>query len=241
MQTTNTSKVLLSKALLNCGASNLFVNSNFVKQNNLSTRKLSCPILVYNVDGTPNKAGGISEVWDAVLWYHDHSKCVIFAVTGLGQQDIILRLTWLYEHNPEVDWQLNEVKMSRCLNHCWTCLNEMNNECKAAFREAECVCTCRVGPMLMIEANMEDVPDLAPDSDDEDDEDDELYVGEDALEDEDPVFIAMILCEAKFIHATLSPLHSPTYSGRNIRVRGDSLESGELFIYGIFTIEVNSG
>jgi hypothetical protein len=112
MQTTNTSKVLLSKALLNCGASNLFVNSNFVKQNNLSTRKLSCPILVYNVDGTPNKAGGISEVWDAVLWYHDHSKCVIFAVTGLGQQDIILRLTWLYEHNPEVDWQLNEVKMS---------------------------------------------------------------------------------------------------------------------------------
>jgi hypothetical protein len=31
-----------------------------------------------------------------------------------------------------------------------------------------------------------------------------------------------------------SPLHSPTYSGRNIRVWGDSPESGELFIYGIF-------
>jgi hypothetical protein len=27
----------------------------------------------------------------------------------------------------------------------------------------------------------------------------------------------------------LSPLHSPTYSGWNIRVQGDSLESGELF------------
>jgi hypothetical protein len=31
---------------------------------------------------------------------------------GLGKQDIILGLTWLSEHNPEVNWQSNEVKMS---------------------------------------------------------------------------------------------------------------------------------
>jgi hypothetical protein len=64
------------------------------------------------VDGTPNEAEGILEVWDAVLQYCDHSEHAIFADTGLGQQDIILKLTWLCEHNPEVNWQSNKVKMS---------------------------------------------------------------------------------------------------------------------------------
>jgi hypothetical protein len=67
MQTTDTGEVFASKALLNCGATDLFVNSNFIAQNWLTTRKLSCPIPVYNVDGTPNEAGSISKVWEAIL------------------------------------------------------------------------------------------------------------------------------------------------------------------------------
>jgi hypothetical protein len=101
MQTTDTGEVFASKALLGCGATDLFANSNFIRQNWLITRTLSCPIPVYNVDGTLNKAGSISEVWEAILQYQDHSKCATFAVTGLGKQDIILRLAWLHEHNPK--------------------------------------------------------------------------------------------------------------------------------------------
>jgi hypothetical protein len=118
MQTTNTGEVFTLKALLNCGAMDLFTNSDFVAQNRLTTRKLSCPIPVYNVDSTPNEAGSISEVWEAILRYRDHSECVTFVVTSLGKQDIILRLAWLCKHNPKVDWQTNKVKMSYCPNHC---------------------------------------------------------------------------------------------------------------------------
>jgi hypothetical protein len=103
MQTTDTGEAFTSKALLNCGATDLFVNSDFVSQNRLTTRKLSCLIPVYNVDGTPNEAGSISEVWEAVLQYQDHSEHATFAVTGLGKQDIILGLAWLRKHNPEVN------------------------------------------------------------------------------------------------------------------------------------------
>jgi hypothetical protein len=53
-----------------------------------------------------------------VLWYHDHSEKATFMVTGLRKQDIILELTWLCKHNPKVDWQSGEVKMSHCPNHC---------------------------------------------------------------------------------------------------------------------------
>ena len=73
MQTTDTGTVLSTKGLLNCGVTDLFVNSDFIQQNNLTMKKLSWPIPVYNVDGTLNKAGSILEVWNAVLQYHDHT------------------------------------------------------------------------------------------------------------------------------------------------------------------------
>jgi hypothetical protein len=77
--------VVASPALLDCGATGLFVDGNFVKMKNLTTRKLSQPMNVYNVDSTPNKAGKVLEVWEMVLRYHDHSECAIFAVTCLGK------------------------------------------------------------------------------------------------------------------------------------------------------------
>jgi hypothetical protein len=84
MQTTDMGMVLASKALLDSGATDLFINSHFVKRDHLTMKKLSQPIPVYNVDGSLNEAGSISEVLEAVLRFHDHSKHAIFTVTGLG-------------------------------------------------------------------------------------------------------------------------------------------------------------
>ena len=69
------------------------------------TRLLSCPILVYNVDRSPNEASSITKVVNMVLQYWDHSEQAIFMVTSVGRQDIILGLTWLHKHNPEVDFK----------------------------------------------------------------------------------------------------------------------------------------
>ena len=132
----------------------------------------------------------------------------MFAVMGLGSQDIILGLNWLREHNPEVDWQLGEVKMSHCPNHCHTCQNKVNAEQKISFMEAASIRTCRVGPLPSPDIDM-DIPDLVDDSDDEDDE---PYVGEDALKDGDHVFTAMVPCKAEFIQATSNVSQQlPTY------------------------------
>jgi hypothetical protein len=118
-------------ALLDSGATGLFVNADFVKQNRLTTKPLSRPIPVYNMDGSPNEAGSISEVVEVVLQYHNHSERATFAVTSLRKQDLILGITWLQKHNPKINWEMPEVKMSRCLNHCWTCQTEANDERKA--------------------------------------------------------------------------------------------------------------
>jgi hypothetical protein len=171
MQTLNTDEVVASPALLDCGATGLFVNGNIVKMKNLMMRKLSQPVNVYNVDGTPNEAGKVSEVWETVLQYCDHSECAVFAVTCLGKQNIILGLDWLHEHNAKQ---------------------------KTVFKEAEYICTCHAGPMPSTDVDMEDIPDLAPDSNDNEDGD-KPYVGENALEDRDRVFVATIPCKVEFI------------------------------------------
>jgi hypothetical protein len=67
---------------------------------------------VFNVDGTANEAGSIHQIVDLVLCYKDHTEWTQFAVTSLGRQKMILRYTWLKEHNPELDWATGKVKMS---------------------------------------------------------------------------------------------------------------------------------
>jgi hypothetical protein len=50
---------------------------------------------------------------DIILHYKDHSEhAEIFTVTAIGQEDVIFGLPWLREHNLEVDWRTEEVKMS---------------------------------------------------------------------------------------------------------------------------------
>ena len=53
MQTLDTGEVLLTKSLLNCCVTDLFVDLDFVKRNHLTMKQLSRPIPVYNVDGPP--------------------------------------------------------------------------------------------------------------------------------------------------------------------------------------------
>ena len=73
LQTTDTGDVLATNALLDCGATGLFIDSEYVHKNRLTVRTLAGPIPVYNVDGTANKAGSIRGVVDLVLCYNGHS------------------------------------------------------------------------------------------------------------------------------------------------------------------------
>jgi len=69
----------------------------------MNTRTLSRNIPVFNVDGSPNKAGQISKVVDVVPQYKTHSERMLLAVSGLGKQNLILGYDWLKDHNPKID------------------------------------------------------------------------------------------------------------------------------------------
>jgi len=116
--TTDTSKLHSVKALLDCGATRSFIDRDFVCLKEMNTQTLSCNILVFNVDSSPNKAGQISEVVDVVLRYKTHSERMLLAVSGLGKQSLILGYNWLKDHNPRIDWEKGEVEMTHCSLRC---------------------------------------------------------------------------------------------------------------------------
>jgi len=84
----------------------------------MNTRTLLRNIPVFNVDSSPNEAGQISEVVDIVLCYKTHSKRMLLAISGLGKQSLILGYDWLKDHNPKIDWEKGEVKMTHCPLQC---------------------------------------------------------------------------------------------------------------------------
>ncbi|PIL27241.1 hypothetical protein GSI_10385 [Ganoderma sinense ZZ0214-1] len=48
----------------------------------------------------------------------DHREKVVFVVTDIGDEDVIIGLDWLREHNPEVDWKRGLLRLSRCPEAC---------------------------------------------------------------------------------------------------------------------------
>ena len=101
--TTDTSELHSVKALLDCGATGSFIDRDFICSKGINTQTLSCNIPVFNVNGSPNEAGQISEVVDVVLHYKTHSERMLLAISGLGKQSLILGYDWLKNHNLRID------------------------------------------------------------------------------------------------------------------------------------------
>jgi hypothetical protein len=72
------------RALVDSGATGLFIDREYIKLNQIPTTKLSQPIPVFNVDGTANTEGSISEVAELLLQraFRKSSLLRLVLVTG---------------------------------------------------------------------------------------------------------------------------------------------------------------
>src|SRR5258705_10587780 len=109
---------IATSALLDSGATGIYINQDFVQKHWLETTPLPQPILLHNVDGSTNEHGSITEEVHALLHFRQHSERAQFAVTNLGWQSVIIGHPWLLHHNPEVDWTAQKVSMTHCPTSC---------------------------------------------------------------------------------------------------------------------------
>ena len=116
--TMDTHDSITVKALLDSRATRMFINQEFVHKNGLKTQVLSYPIKVYNIDGTLNQGGWITEEITLMMSHQGHKEKAIFEVCNLGKAMLIVGHPWLRKHNPEINWQTGEVKLTHCPSEC---------------------------------------------------------------------------------------------------------------------------
>ena len=93
------------EALVDSGATTNFIDRVFVENNNLVKYKLVNLYKVVNMDGTSNKAGQITEyIWAYVEIGFYKTRQYLF-ITQLGNKEMIIRYSYLYKHNPTIDWK----------------------------------------------------------------------------------------------------------------------------------------
>jgi len=76
-----------------------------------------------------------------------HSERMLFAVSSLGKQNMILGYTWLKDHNLEVNWQTGEVQMNRCPPRCEGCRVIRKEQASRKRMKTRALNVCWSGPL----------------------------------------------------------------------------------------------
>jgi len=114
----DTHEGVIIKALLNSGATGMFMDRQTAARHGFKLQKLERPLIVKNIDGTVNSGGAIIHQVECNVFYKGHVERMRIDVCDLGKTEMILGMPWLAAHNPEINWETGEVKMTRCLPLC---------------------------------------------------------------------------------------------------------------------------
>jgi len=114
----DTHEGIMIKALLDSGATGMFINRQTAARHGFKLQKLERPLVVRNVNGTNNSGGAIMYQVECNVFYKGHMERMRMDVCDLGKTEVILGMLWLAAHNPEINWETGEVKIMRCPPLC---------------------------------------------------------------------------------------------------------------------------
>jgi len=106
------------KALLDSQATGMFMDKNTAEKYGFRLQKLERLLIVRNVDGTGNSRGNITHQVEINVFYKNHVERMRVNICNLGRTEVILGMLWLQAYNPEINWEIGEVKITRCLPLC---------------------------------------------------------------------------------------------------------------------------
>jgi hypothetical protein len=200
IESTDTAVKRCTQALIDCSATGCFIDIEWANLNDIPTHTLSKLIPVYNIDGTANDNCAITDTADMILHYENHSEHTQLAITCLGKQSL-MGYNWLQNHNPVINWQTKDVKMSRCPLQCSTC--KVKDKCDAKMQKLTMsqINACRSGAFpTMAEEDEDESPHVNMDETDEEaqdscpafDNDLDSGVNDFTIEEDDHIFIVMV-------------------------------------------------
>lgn len=123
-------------AMIDSGATGLFLNKRLVDQHNIIRLPLKNKIPLHNIDGSKNKAGGITHYTRLNMTVGENTDKTDFFITDIGPEDVILGLPWLKKANLSIDWETGEITLESGtaeveLNANFAPLKSSRAECRA--------------------------------------------------------------------------------------------------------------
>jgi hypothetical protein len=91
--------------LVDSGATDNFIDPRLIKRLGLRSLRLERPRKIWNIDGTNNRAGMISDYVDLNVQSGIKGTKMRFLVTDLGLEDLILGYPWLAYFEPKFSWK----------------------------------------------------------------------------------------------------------------------------------------
>jgi len=86
----DTHEGVMIKALLDSGATEMFMNRQTAARHGFKLQKLERPLMVKNVDGTVNSGGAITHQIECNIFYKGHMERMRMDVCDLGKTEVIL-------------------------------------------------------------------------------------------------------------------------------------------------------
>jgi len=109
---------MMIKALLDSDATGIFMDRQTAARHGFKLQKLERPLMVKNMDGTVNSGGAITHQVECNVFYKGYVERMRMDICDLEKTEVILGIPWLAAHNPEINWETREVKMTRCPPLC---------------------------------------------------------------------------------------------------------------------------
>ena len=93
------------RILVDSGATDNFIHPKFVRRLHVGTQKLEQSMKIWNINGSTNRAGQLTEFINLLVQTRKHKEKMRFLITDLGIEDIILGYPWLSTFEPQFSWK----------------------------------------------------------------------------------------------------------------------------------------
>jgi len=91
-------------AMIDSGATEDFIDRQVCNKHGIKMIKAKNPREIYLADGKPSAMGPVTHMTKVPMDISSHGELATFQVANLQNHKVILRMPWLREHNPTIDW-----------------------------------------------------------------------------------------------------------------------------------------
>jgi predicted aspartyl protease len=105
------------KAMVDSGAQGNYISPTTAKRLGLVTREKRNPYTLAMVDGTAIGQGDgkiVTETAPVRMRIGSHEERISLDVAEIGTHQVILGIPWIKRHNPEIDWDADQLDFTRC-------------------------------------------------------------------------------------------------------------------------------